>query len=365
MFRASEDAVSRVVALVEDEGLSCDLEETGQLQLATTEEQARALLEDARSFEALGFPVPFLDQGAVSQALATDFYRGGIRFERAGLLDPAKLCRELKRVLLARGVRIHEHTRVESVIPGKPARIELERGSLEADQVVLATDAFSARLGFLRGRVVPLHTHVILTEPLPGSMRAALGWERREGIVDARNFFSYYRLTKDDRILMGGGRPIYRAARGDLVAGATAAAREAIWDELERELATIFPVLDGVRVERRWSGAMGFTLDRLPVLGELAEAQGVLHAGGWCGHGVALATASGATIADLVARRVTGRTLLPWIRGSAPWLPPDPLRALGLGAYLHWLSFKDRRSRSAPTPTLETQESAHEIGARP
>ncbi|MBI3725075.1 FAD-dependent oxidoreductase [bacterium] len=341
MFRASEDAVSRVVSLVREEDIDCELEETGQLQLATTERQARSLREDARAFASLGFDVPYLEKAQVERAIATDFYAGGLRFERAGLLDPARLCRELKRRLLERGVRVHERTRVRAISPGKPARVELENGALVADQVVVATNALTPRLGLLRGRVVPLHTHVISTEPLSHERRAALGWEGREGIVDARNFFNYYRLTRDDRILFGGGRPLYRASRDDVAAGASVASREKTWEELARELVSIFPALEGLRIERRWSGAMGFTLDRLPVVGELEEARGVLYAGAWCGHGVALATASGAAIADLALRRASARTTLPWIRGSAPWLPPDPLRAIGLGAYLGALSLRD------------------------
>jgi hypothetical protein len=68
----------------------------------------------------------------------------------------------------------------------------------------------------------------------------------------------------------------------------------------------------------------------------------VFFAGGWSGHGAALATASGALIADLLSGPSSLRTSLPWNRGRAPRLPGDPIRALGLSAYLTGLQLADR-----------------------
>jgi glycine/D-amino acid oxidase-like deaminating enzyme len=82
------------------------------------------------------------------------------------------------------------------------------------------------------------------------------------------------------------------------------------------------------------------TLDRFPVIGELAP--GVTVAGGWSGHGVHLATASGALIADLVLERPNAHAQLPWIRSAAPRVPPDPVRAAGLRAYVRALQCADR-----------------------
>jgi gamma-glutamylputrescine oxidase len=341
VFGATLEAVAQALTLIRDEALACELESNGQLVVARTERQAAALRGQARAFEALGFEVPYLEPGKLRARLASDLYRGALRYPRAANLNPLRLCRELARACRERGVTVLERTPVRRVVPGRPARLELEGRELVADRVVLATNAFTPRLGFLRGRVVPLHTHIVETEPL-GGRTAALGWRGREGVIEARRFFAYYRLTADDRLRLGGGAPLYRADRTDLRAGAVRAEDPGRFAGLAREIEAIFPSLRGVAVERRWSGVMGFTLDRMPVLGELAEAPGVLHAGAWCGHGIALSIASGATIADLVASRRTARTQLPWIRGTAPWLPPDPLRASGIRLYLSGLGLADR-----------------------
>lgn len=366
MFRASLDAVRATIRIIREERLACDLEIAAQLRVALTARQAARLGAEAAAYADLGFDVPALDACTLVQTIGTAAYRGGLRFECAALVNPLALAAGLARLLERRGVRIYEGTPALAVRPGAPARVETPRGTLAAGRVVVATDAYSGHLRVLAGRVVPLHTHAILTEPLPPAAR----WPGREAVVDARNFFSYYRLTPEGRILMGGGRAIYRA-------GAAEAARPREWARLERELRRLFPALAGVRIERRWAGPLGFTLDGLPVVGALARAPGVLYAGGWCGHGIALSFAAGARIADLILAPESARAAprLPWHRGRAPLLPPEPLRGLGVGAALIALDLADRLQASglgpsdvspvARSPRPEAQEDAHGPGRSP
>src|SRR5262249_55181286 len=106
--------------------------------------------------------------------------------------------------------------------------------------------------------------------------------------------------------------------------------------------------LTSTLIARRWSGVMGFTLDRLPIVGELAP--GIVHAGAWCGHGVALSIASGEAVADLVAGRPSRWAPLPFARRSGPWLPPDPFRTVGIKSYIAALDWVDRISETSPEP---------------
>jgi len=179
----------------------------------------------------------------------------------------------------------------------------------------------------LRGRVLPVHLQALATAPLPADAFAALGWRGREGVVEARRIFNYFRLTADDRLVFGGAAPRYhwggRPPAGD---GARAA------DSLRLRLASVFPAdagIDRLPVTHAWNGVIGYTLDALPVIGRDRERPAVLYALGWCGHGLALSVASGAWIARLVfePRRLEG----PWFRGSSPRLPGEAVR---------WLSFR-------------------------
>jgi gamma-glutamylputrescine oxidase len=344
LYQFSLDAVLQVKELIRAEGLACELEDTAQVKAAVTRREAKALRAEARRLEKLGFAAALYDEPRMAQ-IAPVSYRAGLCYPVSGLLNPLRLCRELKRVLLARGVRVHERTPVTGVTPGPRPRLDLPGGTLAAAQVVLATDAYTPQLGLLKGQLIPIQTHIIQTERLTPVQLGRLNWPGRTPFFEASNLFNYYRLTADDRIVFGGGRPLYQAAAGDRQTGATDVADPQVWADQKEVFRRRFPALADVGIARQWAGTVGMTLDNLPLIGELAEAPGIFFAGGWNGHGVALATASGATIADLLARRRSPRTEFPWIRGRAPRIPGDPVRAFGLSAYLTGLGLADRFDR--------------------
>ncbi|MDF1665281.1 MAG: FAD-binding oxidoreductase [Planctomycetota bacterium] len=337
MYAASVAAVESVVSLIHHENLSCELELSEQILVARTKSQGRSLLEQSKSFRELGFDVPYIDRNQFKQRLPGDYY-GGVAFKQAGLVNPAMLCQELARLAIERGVKIFQNSPVKAIQPGAPTVLELENGTVRAQQIVVATNAFTAQLGLLKGRVTPLYTHVLLTDVLSPQQLAELPWEGREAIVEFRNLFNYFRLTPDNRILFGGGKPSLATAKH--TKGVSERVHGKAIERVERDFRKVFPSLSELCVANTWSGPMGFTLDRLPILGSLGS-EGTLHfAGAWCGHGLALATASGAVIAKQLIG--DGEKSLPWFRSKAPWLPPDPLRRVGISMYLGLLEMSDR-----------------------
>jgi glycine/D-amino acid oxidase-like deaminating enzyme len=345
MFQSSLDAVDAAIELVRHEGISCELQIGAQLKVAATAGQVERLRREAGSYAALGFDVPWLGRDEVSQAIGARDYLAALRFRRAATVDPARLCLGLRRALERRGVRVFEASSVRRVRGGRPVRLELEGGTVEAETALIATNGYTPQLGLFCGRVIPLQTHMILTEPLEPDRIRSLAWSGREAIIESRNFFNYYRLTPDGRIAFGGGRALYRASPGARAEGATDQIRPRACDDLRRELVRLFPDLEGASIASGWSGTMGFTLDNLPIVGEVPGHAGVHFAGAWCGHGLALSIANGAMFADLVASRANARSDLPWQRSSAPRLPSDPWRGVGLSAYLSALEWSDRAGR--------------------
>ena len=63
----------------------------------------------------------------------------------------------------------------------------------------------------------------------------------------------------------------------------------------------MFPELALTSIDYAWGGNVAFTRDQLPHAGKLDEA---FYAGGYCGHGIAMATCLG----GLIARRIAGDT---------------------------------------------------------
>jgi len=71
---------------------------------------------------------------------------------------------------------------------------------------------------------------------------------------------------------------------------------------LRRDLERVFPQLAGIAIDYAWGGAVGFTRDQMPRAGRL---DGVYYAGGYGGHGIAMATYLG----EQIARRIAGEPI--------------------------------------------------------
>lgn len=344
LYLASLQAVEDARRLIADEAIACDLHIAGQLIVARGPAGRARLAAQADLLERLRLPGARLDDAALATVLrlAPEPRTGrtgpaALRLPAAGTLHPGKLLAGLAGRIVARGGTLFEEARVLSVGWERPIRLVLEGGDVLADQVVVATAGFTPALGFLRGRILPVHLQVVVTEPLDPDARRRLGWRGREGVIDSRRVFSYFRLTEDDRIVLGGGRPRYRwGGRADDGSGARAAL-----DEAAAELRRTFPADVPLRVAGGWTGVIDCTVDGLPAIHRLPDWPGVLHAGGWCGHGVALALASGAWVTRLL---LDGSDDLPWRRRLPPRVPCELLRWLAFHGRVAAMGQLDRRA---------------------
>ena len=219
---------------------------------------------------------------------------------------------------------------------GTPVHLALPGGEVLAGQVVVATAGYTPDLGLFRGRLLPVHLQAVVTEPLDEHAREFLGWSGREGILDSRRLFNYFRLTADDRIVFGGGLPRYRwSGRTEEPHGPVPAL-----DRVVTELRTTFPAEARLRVAGGWTGVIGYTLDALPAIGQQRDNPSVVHAVGWCGHGVALAVACGEWLTRLLCAGAAPEDL-PWYRDCPPLLPTEPLRWAAFAAAVRFQSFLD------------------------
>lgn len=348
LYRATLRAVEYVAALVGREGIECELELSGQLVVARSPGGRARLAALAGLLSKSGLPCARLDDAALDERIRLRPARtdgGGekgpaaLRLPVAGTLHPVRLLAGLAERVEARGGTVFEGARVKSVGPNRPARLELEGGGeVLADEVVVATAGYTPGLGLMRGRVLPLHLQALVTEPLDERRMGLLGWAGREGVLDARRLFSYFRLTSDNRVVFGGGAPRYRwggRTEQDPAAASGALAR------LAEELGRTFPEALDLRVARGWTGIIGYVLDALPSIHYTRGRSSVLHAVGWCGHGVALSVASGEWVAGLMCDGDAGESL-PWFRESPPLVPFEPVRWVGFQAGVRMMSILDR-----------------------
>src|SRR6195256_6582156 len=131
-------------------------------------------------------------------------FRGGAFMRDGASVQPALLARGLRRVLLERGVTIHEGTSALRLNPGPPAVVATTRGSVRAAHAVLAVNAWATEWPQLRRRLVAWSSYIVLTAPAPDRFEA-IKWTGGELVSDLRTSVRYFRTTRDGRIAFGGG----------------------------------------------------------------------------------------------------------------------------------------------------------------
>jgi glycine/D-amino acid oxidase-like deaminating enzyme len=249
----------------------------------------------------------------------------GAAFEpTAATVQPAHLARGLRRVALERGVRIHERTPMVD-LDRDGGVLRTPAGSVRADAVVLALNAWAIRIPELARALVAVSSDVVATAPIPEKL-AESGWTGGEAISNCRLLVHYYRTTRDGRVAFGrgGGR---LAFAGRVNSNFDRNDRQTA--ELTQDLVRLVPAADGVEITHDWGGPIDRTTDGLPFAGRLPGRVPIVYGTGYSGNGVAPAL----TFAKILASSALGRAD-EWSqaglnRGVPSTFPPEPVRFLG------------------------------------
>jgi glycine/D-amino acid oxidase-like deaminating enzyme len=335
--RYMERAVDYVDALVKEHNIQSDYWFPGFLRVATTPAYVKRIQHDLKILSDMGITgIEWIDAAAVHAEVQSPLFLGAWWEPRCGLLNPAKQARELKRVAQQFGAIVYEHSPVASIEPGTRLTLRTPGGTVSADKVVLATNAYSNLIPELRSKQAPVFTHMVVTDPLTPQQLATIGWKNRQGIEDARNLVHYFRLTADNRLAMGGSD--VTLAYGEAMDHDR---NTRIFADLERDVVRLFPGLMGIRFTHRWGGPVSVPTQMVPSIGYLGDRR-VLYSVGCVGHGVSLTHLNGRTLADMVCERKTELTDVWFVnRREIPW-PPEPLRFLVSQAIRGYLRAEDR-----------------------
>ena len=292
--------------------------------------------------------IEWLDKDQLAREVRSPMYLGAWWEPRCGILNPAKLAWSWKEVITGMGVAVYENSPVAE-IRRRSGKIVLATtgGRIRADKVVMATNAWSHLFPEMRRKQVPVWTHIVLTEPIDQKAFAEIGWQNRQGIEDARNLVHYYRLTADNRLLMG-GRDISLPESDDNM---DQDANPVTFAGLKEDVRQLFPALKSIRFTHEWGGPVSVPLDMAPALGYLGD-KNVVYSLGCVGHGVSLTHLNGKTLCDMVLDRQTDLTDVFFVnRRTIPW-PPNPIRNLAAKAILGYMHWEDRRFDAPPAESV-------------
>ncbi len=340
MHRAMVDTLDEIRDVTVALGIDCDWAHAGALHLARNGGQ------EARLRAEVGGDLQWLGASEASSLIGATDVRGALYDPHTAALHPTKLVAGLAEAVERAGAVIHEGTRANSVGLGQ---VRTERGVVRADQIVLATEAYTTLLPQRKRDLVPFYSLMLATEPLSAELLAQVGLEDRQTFTDARYRVIYGQRTADGRIAFGGRAASYRY--GSAIDPAVEQNPES-HEIVHRTLLELFPFLADVEVTHRWGGVLGVPRNWTPTVGVDREA-GVFRAGGYVGEGVAAANLAGRCLAHLLIGDDDDLATLPWVRRASRRWPVEPFRWLGVTAGSVLFERADRREAASDRPAPE------------
>ncbi|MFJ7243756.1 NAD(P)/FAD-dependent oxidoreductase [Kitasatospora sp. NPDC098652] len=364
MQRVMDAAVGEVVQTVAAERIEADVHQGGVLEVARSRpqlERLRAFVEAERGYGE--GRVEELSAKEAAERINVTEVRGGAWSPYGARIQPAKLARGLARVVRELGVEVFEGTPVTGILPGgggRRPRAVTPYGTVTADHVLRATEGFTAGLPGERRTWLPMNSAMVATEPLPAEFWAEAGWQGREVLGDFAHAYMYAQRTADDRIALGGRGVPYRFGSRTDSDGSTQV--ETV-RQLRRILNDFFPAAAHARIDHAWAGVLGVPRDWCATV-ELDRASGLGWAGGYVGSGVTTTNLAGRTLRDLVLRRDTELTALPWVGHTVRRWEPEPLRWLGVRAMYAAYHAADRQEAAGRATTSPIARVADLVSGR-
>jgi glycine/D-amino acid oxidase-like deaminating enzyme len=304
------DGPSEVEALVNKHGLDCEFVHNGTLHCAIGSSGLAKIEERCAQWGRRGAPVKLLGREETARRIGVDIYAGALLDLRAGTIQPLAYARGLARAALAAGAGIYTLSPVRSAErTGEVWRLRTDGGSVTADWIVVATDAYAESGPWPQGKREQIRVPYFnfATKPLSDELRAAI-LPGREGCWDTRMIMNSFRSDEAGRLLFGSigalrlaGLEVHRA-----------------W--AKRALKKTFPQIGKVEFEAQWYGMMGMTGDALPRFHRLAP--NVVTFCGYNGRGIGTGTVFGRLLAEHVLGKLSEKDLpLPVTDPDAPALP--------------------------------------------
>ena len=325
---AMYDSVDNVGAVCEREGIDAHFQKGGEFEVARADRDLPALQEmyDEHRAIGLGDHYQLLDADQAMARINIAGTKGAFWNSEGASVQPARLARGLARAVERHGGTIYEQTRVTDFTTGARPSLITDRGNIDAKVIVLAGEAYLSQLPKTRRVIIPLTSHIVVTEPLSNEIWDQIGWRERDVVGGFGLHGGYLNHTADGRIAFGPYRGTYPY---DSKITDAIDRDEDVFAHARKSALAWFPMLKGARFTHAWGGVFGMPRDRMPVM-TYDRKTGIATGRGYTGEGVATANLSGRVLTDLILDRDTDLTRLPRTSHTADLWEREPIRWTGV-----------------------------------
>lgn len=255
------DGVSLIKDTIERYNIECDYQVQDSCYIATYRRGVKNIVAEHDARCVLDYPSTLYNRHTLSSVLASHSFYGGVRYPDTFGIDGFRYCRELATQLEGMGVRIFEQSPVTETGRGY---VKSGTHAVTAKVVVLCVDRFLPQLGFLDDELFQLQTFLAISKPLSRDQVKKIFPEKRMMVWDSKLIYHYFRITGDNRLLLGGANMWYTYTRKENHNPIKFIKRH------EKFFRKKFPDLS-VEWEYIWPGVVGVSKDVLGIAGQSRE----------------------------------------------------------------------------------------------
>lgn len=355
LCRASTEVTDMLERFGPENGIDFEFCRRGWLWAASCEAQRGAWQPLLRELDRHGDnPFEVVDASKAAQLTGSRLFVEGAHDGNIATIQPGLLARGLRRVALARGIRIYEHSPMTKLERANQPRVRTRQGSLRATKVILAMNAWSTMLPEFRSSILTIGTDFAVTPPI-GNLLDRAGIAQSPYILDSQVFMRGWSVTADGRMAVGfaGGRLPFRGLWREHCDGPSR--RE---DVARAHLYDAFPQLAGIPIAESWNGPIDRSSDGLPFFGALDDCPAILYGWGFSGNGVAITPIGGKILASLALDVIDEWSSCALVRRPVSWLPPEPVRTVGASLVRWAVARQDRLAYAERSPDPITRRLA-------
>lgn len=287
LWKFSLSGVDLIKNNIKNFSIDCDYQEQDTLVLANTKKRFDIRIkEEFENRVKLGYDAVLYNDKNLSLTVNSGKYHGAVSYGGSFGIQPFDYCQAMKDNLSNQGVLIFEDS---PVIKVDSKGVYTQFGSVFADYIVLALDRFIPNLSNLKTEVYHAQTFLLVSKVLDEEQIKSIFPNKRYMVWDTDLIYQYYRITGENRLLLGGSSFLYNYSKN------RSFDNKIVFNKLTKYFKNKFPQTN-IEYEYMWPGMIGLSKDIMPIGGPDKYNSNIYYAG--TASGLPWSAALGMYIAD-------------------------------------------------------------------
>ena len=256
VWEIATKGVSMIVNNIKKYNIKCDFQKQDSLYLGIGERGVKNVKEQALARKKLGYSYKLYSFDELQKIHPTKDYSSAIQYPKSYSFISLLYVQELKKLLLKKGVRIYENTEATQIIGNI---IKTPLGLIEAKKIIVCIDKMKKSFSYASKNTYHAQTYLAISHTLTKRDIKKLFPHRYFMCWDSMLIYSYYRITKDNCLLLGGGSL-------STIYSPTVVKSPAVILNVIKKFKNHFPHLSHVKFKSYWPGLVDLTQDIMPVV---------------------------------------------------------------------------------------------------